>query len=84
MARDVLLAEVPTVLRSEFYEVAALAGAAVVVVGYMLKQPATSVIVAGAAVCFGLRLVAIRRGWQLPIAGGHAPSTEPDPREVSR
>jgi uncharacterized membrane protein YeiH len=69
MARDVLLAEVPTVLRSELYAVAALAGAAVVVVGYMLRQPATPVILAGAVLCFGLRLMAIRRGWQLPIAG---------------
>ncbi len=68
MARDVLLAEVPTVLRSELYAVAALAGAAVVVVGYMLRQPATPVILAGAALCLGLRLMAIRRGWHLPIA----------------
>jgi uncharacterized membrane protein YeiH len=69
MARDVLLAEIPTVLRSELYAVAALAGAAVVVVGYMLRLPATPVLLAGAVLCFGLRLVAIRRGWQLPIAG---------------
>src|SRR6476469_4495446 len=36
MARDVLLAEIPTVLRSELYAVAALVGAAVVVIGSML------------------------------------------------
>ena len=33
MLRDLLLAEVPTVLRSELYAVAALAGAIVVVAG---------------------------------------------------
>src|SRR3954462_14088420 len=36
MVRDILVAEVPAVLRSEFYAVAALAGAAVVVVGRLL------------------------------------------------
>jgi uncharacterized membrane protein YeiH len=70
MARDVLLAEVPAVLRSEIYAVAALAGAAVVVVGDMLDLPPIATTVAGAALCFGLRLVAIRRGWHLPIAPG--------------
>ena len=39
MARDVLLAEIPTVLRSELYAVAALAGAAVVVIGAALQLP---------------------------------------------
>jgi uncharacterized membrane protein YeiH len=33
MARDMLIAEVPTVLRADLYAVAALAGAAVVVIG---------------------------------------------------
>jgi len=80
MARDVLLAEVPTVLRSELYAVAALAGAAVVVVGYMLRQPATPVILAGAVLCFGLRLMAIRRGWQLPIAGESGRSSTEETR----
>src|SRR5690606_25561401 len=36
MLRDVLLAHVPTVLGAELYAVAALAGAAVVVVGHVL------------------------------------------------
>lgn len=69
MARDVLLAEIPTVLRSELYAVAALGGAAVVVVGYTVQLPATPVLLAGAVLCFGLRLMAIRRGWRLPIGG---------------
>ncbi len=43
MVRDVLLAEVPTVLRSELYAVAALAAAAIVVVGHMLQLPVAPV-----------------------------------------
>ena len=68
MARDVLLAEVPAVLRSEIYAVAALAGAAVVVIGETLCLPPVATTVAGAVLCFGLRLIAIRRGWHLPVA----------------
>jgi uncharacterized membrane protein YeiH len=69
MLRDVLLAQVPTVLRSELYAVAALAGAVVVVLGSLLDLPPALTALAGAAVCFGIRLVAIRRGWRLPVAG---------------
>ncbi|HEX5460443.1 MAG TPA: trimeric intracellular cation channel family protein [Steroidobacteraceae bacterium] len=69
MARDVLLAEVPTVLRADLYAVAALAGAAVVVIGAALRLPSTAMTIAGAVLCFGLRFLAIRRGWHLPIAG---------------
>lgn len=43
MVRDVLLAEIPTVLRAELYAVAALAAAAVVVIGHMLQLPAVPV-----------------------------------------
>ena len=69
MLRDVLVAEVPAVLRSELYAVAALAGALLVVAGYVLNFPPTTMAIAGAALCFGIRLVAIRRGWRLPVAG---------------
>ncbi|HEX7176277.1 MAG TPA: trimeric intracellular cation channel family protein [Pyrinomonadaceae bacterium] len=68
MLRDALLAQVPTVLRSELYAVAALAGASVVVVGHVLNFPPTAMAIAGAVLCFGIRLVAIRRGWRLPVA----------------
>jgi len=68
MLRDVLVAEVPTVLRAELYAVAALAGATVVVAGQLLGLPSTPVVIAGAALCFGLRLIALRRGWALPVA----------------
>ena len=39
------------------------------VLGHMLNLPPTAMAAAGAAVCFGIRFVAIRRGWHLPVAG---------------
>ena len=68
MMRDVLLAEIPAVLHSELYAVAALAGAGVVVIGHLLQWPAVPIAIAGVALCFGLRVMAIRHGWQLPVA----------------
>ena len=68
MVRDLLTGEVPSVLRGDIYAVAALAGAAVVVVGRTLHFPATADAIVGASLCFALRLISIRRGWQLPGA----------------
>ena len=68
MARDVLLAEIPIVLRAVLYAVAALAGATVVVIANQLQIPLTSAMVVGSVICFSIRFLAIRRGWQLPIA----------------
>ena len=66
--RDVLVADIPHVLRSDLYAVAALAGALVVVIGHRLDVAPTLAAVLGAVICFGLRLIAIRRRWQLPVA----------------
>jgi uncharacterized membrane protein YeiH len=68
MLRDVLVSEIPNVLRADLYAVAALAGAIVVVIGYLLAAEPTGTAILGAAICFCLRLFAIRRGWQLPVA----------------
>lgn len=70
MARDLLVGEVPIVLRSELYAVAALAGAAVTVIGLELHLPSLIAAPIGALLCFGLRMTAIRRGWRLPTAPG--------------
>lgn len=72
MMRDLLVQEIPVVLRADFYAVAALAGAAVVVAGHLLHWPAVPTAIAGAAVCFFMRLTAIRRGWRLPVANHDA------------
>jgi uncharacterized membrane protein YeiH len=69
MARDILLAEIPTVLRADLYAVAALAGAAIVVIANALQLPSGPATLVGAALCFGLRVVAIKRHWHLPVAG---------------
>ncbi|MBL8213484.1 MAG: trimeric intracellular cation channel family protein [Bryobacterales bacterium] len=68
IVRDVLVREVPTVLQRELYAVAALAGAAVVVIGRMWSVNAGVSAAVGAALCFCLRLLAIRYGWHLPAA----------------
>ncbi|MGN6756463.1 MAG: trimeric intracellular cation channel family protein [Thermomicrobiales bacterium] len=81
MVRDVLVTEVPTVLHADLYAVAALAGAAVVVIGGRLGLPSVVGVIAGAALCFGLRLTAIWRGWQLPVARQPAAAAERDPHE---
>lgn len=67
IVRDLLLTEVPTVLRAEIYALAALAGAAVVVAGHILPLPPAAAALAGAALCFAIRMLAIRRNWQLPV-----------------
>jgi uncharacterized membrane protein YeiH len=68
MMRDVLLAEIPQVLRSDLYAVAALAGASIVVIGNVLGLSHGVSALAGGALCFGLRFMAIRHAWHLPIA----------------
>jgi uncharacterized membrane protein YeiH len=68
MVRDVLLAEVPTVLRADLYAVAALVAAAIVVIGHTLQLPVAGVTAVALISCFLLRVMAIRRGWQLPVA----------------
>lgn len=74
IARDLLVAEIPNVLRRELYAVAALLGAACVVAGDALGWPPTPTAIGGAAACFLLRCFAIRRNWQLPVAGARQAS----------
>jgi uncharacterized membrane protein YeiH len=68
VVRDLLVNEIPVVLRADLYALAALAGAAIVVGGYFLHWPPTATTLAGAIICFALRVGAIRRGWNLPPA----------------
>jgi uncharacterized membrane protein YeiH len=88
MVRDVLLAEIPTVLRAELYAVAALAAAAIVVIGHMLQLPVAPVTAVALVSCFLLRVMAIRRGWRLPVAKiakrRNSEVTKEDPRGPRR
>lgn len=79
MMRDLLVKEIPVVLRADFYAVAALAGATVVVAGHLLHWPPAPAAIAGATVCFFMRLFAIRRGWRLPVANHEAGQSSPTP-----
>ncbi|MBS0217768.1 MAG: trimeric intracellular cation channel family protein [Proteobacteria bacterium] len=68
IARDVLVARVPVVLKAELYAVAALVGGGVVALAAYLQLPRHPAMLVGALVCFGLRYMAMRHGWQLPVA----------------
>jgi len=68
MARDILLAEIPTVLRAEVYAVAALAGAALVVAMDAAGLDLHAGVIAGGVLCFVIRIAALRRGWRLAVA----------------
>jgi uncharacterized membrane protein YeiH len=69
MARDLLVARTPAVLEGDLYAIAALAAAALVVIGHLAGWPVVATTLAGALLCFGIRCLAVRRGWGLPVAG---------------
>ncbi|MGH8117297.1 MAG: trimeric intracellular cation channel family protein [Rhodanobacteraceae bacterium] len=66
--RDVLVMQIPAVLRSDLYALAALIGAAIVVGGHVLNVNAVATTIVGGLACFALRYMAIRHGWHLPHA----------------
>jgi len=68
MTRDVLAGDVPFVLRSDLYAVAALAAGAIVAVGHVLGVAPLYPMLLGASVCIFLRLMAIYHGWRAPVA----------------
>ena len=80
MVRDVLVQEIPAVLRTDIYALAALVGAAIVVGGHELNYPSVVGACLGAFVCFAIRLGAMRFGWRLPVASPLAPSGPAPPR----
>jgi uncharacterized membrane protein YeiH len=69
--RDVLLAQIPTVLRSDVYAVAALVGAAVLIVGLQFGLNRILMTTLGGLVCFVVRVVAVWQHWNLPKVIGH-------------
>jgi uncharacterized membrane protein YeiH len=66
--RDVLLREVPTVLRHDLYAVPALLGASVLVIAQKSGSASPVFPVLGAALCVGVRLAGLRYGVNVPIA----------------
>lgn len=69
--RDILLAEVPAVLRVDFLASAALIGAAALVVARACRVSPERAALLGGAVCFLLRVAAVWGHWRLPIAHLH-------------
>jgi uncharacterized membrane protein YeiH len=72
MARDLLAGRVPVVFSSELYATPALVGAGWAVVADALDQPIAVVALPGVAICFGLRVLALRRDWRAPLPRGSA------------
>ncbi|MBR7833204.1 TRIC cation channel family protein [Actinospica durhamensis] len=70
VVRDVLVNEVPTVLRRELYAVPALVGSLVVAATDRYDPAATPIAFLAAALTMGLRMVSVRRDWhaRLPQA----------------
>lgn len=65
--RDILTARVPTVLLADTYPTAALAGALVVVAGSRAGAPSIISTPVRAALRVFVRLMALERGWKLPV-----------------
>ena len=78
MSRDILVARTPAVLKGDLYAVAALSAAAIVVVGNILRWPVLPTAAAAGLLCLGIRLLAILRGWGLPVAGPEAEGAKID------
>jgi uncharacterized membrane protein YeiH len=68
--RDVLIARIPLVLHSDVYAVAALAGAATMILCLKLKMHPGVATPIGIAVCFTLRTIAVHQHWNLPRIAG--------------
>jgi uncharacterized membrane protein YeiH len=64
--RDVLIGQIPTVLRSELYAIPALVGAAVTVAAIHLNVYGLPAALAAAAVCFVIRMLGVRFGLNAP------------------
>ncbi|WP_245593607.1 trimeric intracellular cation channel family protein [Azospirillum halopraeferens] len=68
--RDLLVSEVPRVLREEIYASAALLAAAVVIVGDRTGLPELPVAAAAVAAAFLLRVISVLCNWSAPRAPG--------------
>ena len=68
LARDLLTAEIPVVLRREVYAIVALGGAILVTILRELDLAAPLTLSAAALLMTGLRMVALYRHWSAPVA----------------
>ncbi len=70
--RDLLAGRLPAVFSSELYATPALLGAVWAVVASELGLAEVAVTLPGVAICFGLRVLALRRNWRAPLPRGAA------------
>lgn len=73
--RDVMVRQVPTVLRSDLYAIPALIGATVVVVATVLGVHGPAAPVGAAGLCFAIRMIGVRYRLNAP-----RPPAAPEPR----
>ncbi len=79
MLRDVLVGEIPTVLRGGLYAIPALVGAGIVVVAYHAGDHTLVFPIVGAMACFLMRMAGLRYGIGLPRADSVAVTSIPRP-----
>ena len=72
VARDLLSGRVPVVFSGELYATPALAGATYAVLAEKASLGIWLVAVPGVVICFGWRLLALRRNWRAPLPAGSA------------
>jgi uncharacterized membrane protein YeiH len=75
--RDVLLREVPTILRHDIYAIPALLGAGVLVVAQANGSANPAFPVLGIIVCVAVRLIGLKYGVNIPIARSERPRGRP-------
>lgn len=76
LMRDVVVGEVPLILRAgELYATAAFAGAAVAVIGLQALGGGLVPVLLGAATVFALRAGSLALGWRLPVYRHGPPRT---------
>jgi uncharacterized membrane protein YeiH len=83
MLRDVLVGEIPTVLRGGLYAIPALVGAGIVVLAYHAGDHTLVFPLVGALVCFLMRMAGLRYGLGLPGAADVAVTAVPHLRRGS-
>ena len=72
MLRDILIGEVPAVLRGGLYAIPALTGAGIVVGAYHAGDRSVVFPIVGAVICFLMRMAGLRYGIELPGAADMA------------
>jgi uncharacterized membrane protein YeiH len=83
MVRDILVREIPTVLRGGLYAIPALVGAVIVVVAFKAGAHTLVFPIVGAMVCFVMRMAGLRYGLGLPSAADVAVTRMPHLRRGS-